>query len=180
MFVEPKSIYSSYSKNGIGRTIYTVTMSIKPLVAIEIGSLGGYSAICIAQALRDLGGQRHLYCYDLFEDYKYRKSTINQTRENIKKYGLEEYITLHQKDMKHAIKIAQGRCDFLHVDVSNDGDIIKMVSNVIHKPSQTVIFEGGTKERDHVEWMIKYKKTPIIGSCKYNVIDERFPGLSML
>jgi len=49
------------------------------------------------------------------------------------------------------------------------------------KKGAIVLFEGGSKERDQVEWISKYNKRPI-GEAKapYTVIDSSFPSLSML
>jgi len=181
MYVKP-DVPSSYAENDIGRTIYTVVMTLKPRIVVEVGTLYGYSAICIAQALRDLGGGT-LYCYDIWEKYQYNHTTINKAIKNIGVYGLLDWVKIGVGSLESAFRELsvlpdELRPDLTHVDISNDGDIIKKLWPF--KMCGLVIFEGGTEERDNVEWMKKYNKTPIVGSCEYRVIDERFPGLSML
>ena len=44
-----------------------------------------------------------------------------------------------------------------------------------------MIFEGGTEERDNIEWMLKYNKTPINSikeEINYVVLNESFPSVS--
>ena len=47
MYKEPK-VYSSYSENNIGQTLYDIVMKLKPKKIIEIGVLEGYSTIYIS------------------------------------------------------------------------------------------------------------------------------------
>ena len=67
MFIEP-NIESSYLINNkgkkigepyynpkIGQTLYDYVVKTKPKVIVEFGVLFGYSTICMAQALRDIG-----------------------------------------------------------------------------------------------------------------------------
>jgi cephalosporin hydroxylase len=183
MYKQP-NVDSSYKNNDIGRTIYTVVMALKPSLVIEVGTLYGYSAICIGQALRDLGGDRKLICFDLWDDYKYKHTTMGNTYKNIINCGLDDYIVLKKGSINEAISYFMKYTSIennvlFHIDISNNGDIIRMIKNSVGKYSN-VIFEGGTAERDRVAWMDKYGKPPILGSCEYKVIDERFPGLSML
>ena len=69
--------------------------------------------------------------------------------------------------------------DLLHLDISNDGDIISKMYDKY--PNSKVIFEGGSIERDNIDWMVRYKKTKITliqTSCKYKIINDAFPSLS--
>ena len=47
-------IPSSYYKNNIGKTLYNTVLTMNPQIIIEFGTLHGYSAIAMAQALRDV------------------------------------------------------------------------------------------------------------------------------
>ena len=54
--------------------------------------------------------------------------------------------------------------DILHIDIANNGDIYEcMFQNYIHKIKDNgiILMEGGSEERDNVEWMIKYDKSKI-------------------
>ena len=71
--------------------------------------------------------------------------------------------------------------DLMHLDISNTGDTILKTYNSLPEGS-IVMFEGGSDERDNIEWMKKYNATPI-NSIKniinYQVIDNNFPSLSI-
>ena len=74
--------------------------------------------------------------------------------------------------------------DLLHLDISNDGKTVTDVFNRVKSKIEigsTMIFEGGTEERDNIEWMLKYNKTPINSikeEINYIVLNENFPSVS--
>ena len=77
--------------------------------------------------------------------------------------------------------------DLMHIDISNNGDVIKKIHTRLsqNKSIKTgpIFFEGGTQERDKVEWMIEYDKRemyPLKDELSYDIVDSRFPGLSVL
>lgn len=184
MYKQPE-VYSSYAENNLGKTLYDAVLEYKPKKIIDFGVLEGYSTISMAQALRDLSNGGKVIAYDLFEDYPYRHSAMSKTKENINKYNLSEFVTLKRKNFYDWIKNPED-FDLMHLDISNDGEIIKLAYNNLKKyldKGSVLIFEGGTKDRDQVEWMIKYNKTPIYPLKKeigYKILDERFPGLAIL
>ncbi len=75
--------------------------------------------------------------------------------------------------------------DIIHIDIANNGDVYEYaVKNYLPKLSDNgiLLMEGGSKERDNVEWMIKYKKPqiqPIIKKYGFKVIGT-FPSISIL
>ena len=177
MYRQP-DVYSSYRKNNIGQTLYDIVTKLKPKKIIEIGVLEGYSTISMAQALKDLDEGGIIYSYDLFENYQYRNCAMDDVWDNVNKYGVQKHVRLHYKSFDEWLTDMYD-FDLLHLDISNDGDIISKIHNKY--PNQKVIFEGGSVERDNIEWMIKYKKTKITEvqeSCKYKIINDAFPSLS--
>lgn len=186
MYKQP-NVESSYAKNDLGRTLYTVVMALKPRVIIEVGTLHGYSAIAMAQALRDLGGPGDVECFDLWDAYEYKHTKMSDTFMNVLDHKLEERIRLHDASLEDAIRSYHNgvfglKKDVLfHIDISNDGDVIKNAVEAIGKDSLGILFEGGTEERNNIEWMIEYGKTLITKECcDYRVIDDRFPSISMV
>ena len=170
----PIQVESSYRENDLGNTLYNLVMELKPKTIIEFGTLNGYSAIAMAMALRDLG-EGHLISYDLWDYYKFKHGNQAVVQNTIDELGLTEWISLAQGDLKHW----EGKADLVHVDISNDGETLQMLKN--KNIGGTVIFEGGTPERDKVQWMTKYNKMPMLSSgVRYDVINPRFPGLSKL
>lgn len=184
MTYQNPNIESSYKDNDLGKTIYDTIISLKPNVVIEFGCLYGYSTVSIATALKDLGNGK-LICYDLWEDYKYKHSTLSQTKENIERYGLSEYVEFVKKDYNEWLRNPD-QFDLLHLDISNTGDTILETYNVLQEhilKGSVILFEGGTEERDNVEWMIKYNAKPITSVksiVNYKVVNESFPSLSII
>ena len=82
--------------------------------------------------------------------------------------------------------------EFLHLDISNTGQVIRDIMEVWHPKigrKGLVLIEGGSEERDRVEWMIKYNKPSIKEEIKNNpIINEhyiygtyfKFPSLTVL
>ena len=184
MYIEP-DVKSSYTENNIGKTIYDYVYSKKPNRVLELGALNGYSTVCIGQALRDVGWGT-LVSYDLFEDYPYNNSNYKDVLTTIQEYGLSEIIDLKKEDYRWVFLLQttfanEDEFDIIHLDVSNDGNVIKDISNRF--PNSDILFEGGTIERDNVEWMKKYDKKkmyPLKDEIGYEIVDERFPGLSLI
>jgi|LauGreDrversion4_2_1035121.scaffolds.fasta_scaffold511681_2 hypothetical protein len=194
MYIEPKIESSYYCSNKgahpsrnllpyfypkIGKTIYDVIMDKKPKIVVEFGVLNGFSTVCIAQALRDLGGGK-LYSYDLWENYPYKRGNKQIVSENLEKYGLTEFVELCDGDFNDWCS-EKHECDLLHLDINNDGNIISMVSSNIDWCD--VLFEGGTYERDTCWWMEEFNRRPITDvkeAVGYKVLVEEFPGLSII
>ena len=178
MYTYPE-IESTYKKNNLGKILYNTVLTLQPDKIVEFGCLYGYSTISMALALRELGKGK-IKCYDLWEDYQYKHSTIYQTRDNFKKHDLLEYVEFIKMDYYQWLYNPE-EFDLIHLDISNTGDTILKTYNSLPKGS-TVIFEGGSKERDNIEWMIKYNATPINSvknKTNYQIIDNNFPSLSI-
>ncbi len=180
MYREPVDVYSSYSDNGIGRFLYESVMDTRPEVALEFGSLYGYSAICIAQALRDLNGRGRLIACDLWAEYEYRHSTVEEAMDNVERHELSRYVSFRRLDFYEWLKEPEP-FDFMHVDVSNDGETIRKLSSSVSGMNGVILFEGGTNERDEVDWMVNFNKKPI-ATCgiPYEVVCSDFPGISRM
>lgn len=170
-------VESSYGENDLGKTLYDLVMDLRPVRIVEFGTLNGYSAIAMAQALRDLGAG-HIVSYDLWDGYKFKRGTMSLVQDAIEKAGLAEFITLQKADFKHWESSDE---DLVFVDISNDGETIRALANKMKNSKAVAFFEGGTVERDTVKWMTRYNRPPIRSSgVRYDVIEERFPSISKL
>lgn len=172
------NIPSSYYKNNIGKTLYNTVLTMQPFIIIEFGTLHGYSAIAMAQALRDLDSSGKIICHDLWKKYPYKNTSMESTQATIDELGLTKYIELVEMDFYNW---KPEPFDLIHFDISNHAGHIKYLKNMVNDNllNSTVLFEGGSKERDKVEWMKDFQ--PINSSgIKFITIDENFPSLSML
>jgi predicted O-methyltransferase YrrM len=175
MYQEPSHIYSSYSQNNIGETIYNIVRKLKPYKVIDFGLLYGYSIVCLAQAVKD-NGFGEVIGYDLFEEYEYKKSIKSIVEYNLQYYQLNKYVTLVKKDFNNWLNENED-FDLLHLDISNTGSTINLIYQKY--PNKKVMFEGGIKERDNVEWMHKYQALPIQSTqTPYKILNPNFPSLS--
>lgn len=181
---------SSYKANGYGGLLYSLVMANRPRRAVEIGTLHSYSALHIGAALREIG-RGHLDCYDLWETYPFRHSRMVDVQETIDKAGLHDWIKLHHCDAMHvAGQIESPSLDFVHVDISNDGDTYLWAANVFRRflsdPSSLLVLEGGTADRDKVHWMTAGFHRPIRDvlpslSNEWNIIVlQGYPGMTIM
>jgi DNA-directed RNA polymerase subunit N (RpoN/RPB10) len=174
MSYENPKIESSYQKNDIGKTLYDTVMSMKPERIVEYGVLHGYSTVCMAQALRDLGRGK-VVAYDLWDAYPHKHGEMEKVQKTVDDLGLTDYV-----ELKVGGFLTDLNADFFHIDISNTGDTIREIARTIPRKS-TVLFEGGTRDRDKVEWMTKYNRAPIVGcGARYIILNGKFPGLSVL
>ena len=177
------NIKSSYSKNQLHRELYSYVMGRNPKVVIEFGCLEGYSTVTIAKALKDLDNGGKLIAFDLWEKYKYKAGNRELVEKNLSRSNLRSIVELGSMDF---FSFLENPIDFdlLHLDISNDGEIIEKtiesLKNHLERGSN-IIFEGGSKERDNEEWMIKYNKKPI-NSIKYDykVLTNKWPSMSLI
>ena len=61
-------------------------------------------------------------------------------------------------------------------------DVFNKVKNKLESGS-TMIFEGGSIERDNIDWMKKYNKVPINSiknTINYEVLNQNFPSVSKI
>ena len=178
--------YTSYEKNNYGELFYALMRIYQPKKVVELGTKAGYSAYHMARGLR-VNGKGRLYCYDLWENYEFNSVPKSVAKENLKEY--KGIISLKSRNVIGVDELHKS-IDILHVDLGNEGEILKsIISHWIDKVNQLIIIEGGSMERDKVDWMIKYKKKPIgswlekfsqlRGDIEYFTI-EPFPSLTII
>lgn len=190
--IKEKQILSNAWKTvNYGFLFYGIIRGLRPDVCVELGTYAGFSAYWFGLALKH-NGKGHLDCYDLWEQYLFNHVEKVVAEKNLE--GLP--VRLYQEDAVNAYKkYGANSVDFLMIDLSNTGDIYRdYLYNWYHKlsPNAIVLMEGGTIERDNVEWMKKFEKPSIqrafdedlvknsylLSHYDYVVI-SLFPGLTM-
>jgi len=175
---------SSYKQNNLGVVLRDLVIRYKPSKIIEFGVLHAYSSIHMAQGLQQNLNRGHIIACDLWGKYDYNHTTMDVAQKNIDDARLSHYVTFWQADYYQWL---ENPCKFnlLHLDLSNDGDIIEQTLTKLAPQidaGAVIIFEGGSKERDNVDWMKKYNKRPINPLQKkfgFEILDERFPSISI-
>lgn len=176
---------SSYEAHNYGELFYALMRIYQPQKVVELGTKAGYSAYHMARGLLE-NGSGTLDCYDLWEKYPYKSVAQSVVAENLHQFL--DIVQLHTID---ASTVAQRykSVDILHIDLSNDGALLSNILPAwIPKVKQLIIIEGGSHERDSIEWMKKFNKEPIApwlqtfcneNKMEYVTIDP-FPSLTLL
>ena len=156
-----ETVYSSYKDHGYGYFFYALSRALRPRNCIELGVLHGFSLLSVAAGLRD-NGSGIIHGIDRFEEYPYRHARLADTKDHMRGCGLAEWSGVTRADA--LLEDERHRdLDYLHVDLSNDGDTYRFVfRHWAHKVRQVILLEGGSPDRDRVEWMEKYKKPLIV------------------
>jgi len=118
---------------------------------------------------------------------------MKQVQKMLETEGVAEYVTLHKGDAFKVWKEHEEKSIWLlHIDLSNDGDILKRILELWnHKMVHCGIIacEGGTIERDGVDWMKKFKRKSIHDELLRNEIVnqntvwgtyKKFPSLTVM
>ena len=156
-----EAVDSTFKDHGYGHFFYALARTIKPRTCVELGVLQGFSLLSVAAALRD-NGAGCIHGIDLFEDYPHRHAHFADVGNHVKACGLDPWSEIARGDAFHAHE-RYPDLDYLHVDLSNDGDTFRFVfKHWAGKVRQALVLEGGSAERDRVGWMLKYRKPPIL------------------
>ena len=192
-----ENIRSSYKDNDYGNVFRALILAQKPNLVVECGVLDGYSTFNIGQAIKFNREKRNIICsffaYDLWEDYEYKHGDYSEVENMLNEQGLDDYVFLTEGDAFFVYNVFEDKSiDFLHMDISNNGDtIIKTLELWGDKISDNgiIAFEGGSEDRDNVEWMIKYGfpsirevliNDPIVYENWDVQILDSFPSMSLL
>jgi len=162
---EIETLRSSYKDHGYGYFFYALTQVLKPTRCVEIGVLQGFSLLTVAAALRD-NQWGYVHGFDLFEDYPYSYENYGDVLQRIKACGLQGWAQAHRADAFQVHEYFDS-LDYLHVDISNNGDTYRQIfANWASKVGHVILLEGGSAARDRVEWMVKYEKPSIVSAIK--------------
>jgi predicted O-methyltransferase YrrM len=150
---------SSYIKKDIsyGEFIQGITQTLNPNKILEIGILDGYS---LESFVKGCNKNTKIDAYDLFDDFNGNHSDKNKLFDYFKNYT---NVTIQHGDF-YKLHNSISEYDLIHIDIANNGDVFEyVIQNYLPKLSDNgvILFEGGSINRDNVEWMKKYDKTPI-------------------
>jgi caffeoyl-CoA O-methyltransferase len=100
---------------GDGRFLRLLTESLGAKTVVEIGTSNGYSGIWFCLALRKTGGK--LITHEIDE------GRANLAKQNFKKAGVENLVTLVEGDAHENVKKLKGSIDILFLDADKEGYI---------------------------------------------------------
>ena len=176
---------TSYNKNDInyGDLIESVTFSLQPKSIVEIGILDGFS---LEKFINNSNYNTSIFAYDLFDKFNGNHANKDFL---IEKFKNNSNVSILEGDFFHLYKNIDN-IDIIHIDIANNGDILEFtLQYYLNKLSKNgiILFEGGSIERDNVEWMNKYNKpkiNPIIKKYQdlnYNIkVFGNFPSITII
>jgi len=186
-------IRSSYLHNNFGQVFLQTILAFPPYSIVEVGVLDGYSLLHMAIAIEKLGSNVVIDAYDLWEDYEYNHGNMDDVKKLLSLRNVSHLVNLHKENAyKVHKKYENNMVDFLHFDISNDGDVFDFVMEKWTPKMRhcgLIFFEGGSEERDNVDWMVKYNKKPIRPAINSNKIANenyiygtfsKFPSLTVM
>jgi hypothetical protein len=167
--------------NNYGSIFQSLIISKKPAKIVECGILDGYSTLHIATALRFLETMGHnsvFHAFDLFDDYEFKHGNMYGVRNMLIRHGVYNKVTIRAGDCFEVYKeYLDNTIDFMHIDISNDGDkllkVLKLWGSKM-KVDGIIAFEGGSKQRDNIEWMKTFDKRPIQSAFAEIPLEWRF------
>jgi len=175
---------SSYTSTiDFGTVIKSLTFIKQPTRIVEFGILNGYSLQCFIDSSDN---KCNISAFDIFDEFKGNHAST----EIIDKFKQYPNVEIRYGDFyTQHLNIEDNSIDILHVDIANNGDVLEFVLEKYMKKISSdgiILFEGGSVDRDNVEWMDKYSKpkiNPVIERNKdkflFHTIGD-FPSLTVI
>lgn len=176
-----QGIKSSYKENNYDKVFQSVCFILKPKKIVEFGILEGYSLDSFVK----YGNESLIEANDLFDEFPYNAADYNFIT---KKYHENANVSIYKRDFYKSVDLYEDNSiDILHIDIANNGETFDFaIQNYLSKVRGIMIMEGGSEERDNVEWMIKYDKPkirPVLqkysNSVKIEILED-FPSLTLI
>ena len=170
---------SSYKKNSFDKIFKSICNAYTPSSILEIGILDGYS---LNSFLKYSSSDTKIKAIDLFEEYEYKSATYSKINDQFLGY---KNLSIEYGDF-YKYYLNKKKFDIIHIDISNDGEIYKFaLDNYFPLTNKLLILEGGSRERDKVDWMVNYEKVKINSfletiNNKYDFETiEKFPSVTI-
>ena len=151
---------SSYNNNiNFGDLLSTITFINQPKTIVEIGILEGYS---LTKFIENSSPHTKIHAYDIFDDFNGNHADKEKI---VQKFSRHSNVNINYGDFYEVSELySNNSIDILHIDIANNGDTYEyMFQKYINKLKNDgiIIMEGGSNDRDNIEWMIKYNKPKI-------------------
>ena len=155
-----EDIRSSYNHSITFKELFQSICFLKqPKKILEFGILDGYSLLAMTEIVPPTTS---VTAYDIFDDFNGNHANETEINEMFKNY---ENVQIKKGNFWYSnVFIKWREYDIIHIDIANDGSVYNFAFETITpqmNPNCVLLLEGGSKERDQVEWMTKYHKTPI-------------------
>lgn len=140
---EALSTYVPIIRKEMQSFLKVLLMIQKPMCILEVGTAVGFSALLMSEAAPE--GCR----ITTIENYEKR---IPIARENFRRAGKEEQITLIEGDAMDVLKILEGSFDFIFMDAAK-GQYIRYMPQVLRllRPGGTLVTDNVLQDGDIIE-----------------------------
>lgn len=173
---------SSYIENGFGDLLKLYVVNLRPANIVELGVLDGYSTLHLADGVRDCallyGHRPWFHAYDLFEDYAFKHGSMDDVKKLMADKGVDQFVDVRHGNAYEVHQFyAENSLEFLHIDISNTGKVVHDILELWHPKMAgrgIIAIEGGSDERDGVEWMKKYGHPPIKAEISTNPLLNKY------
>ena len=167
-------VESSYRANDYGALFYALVRTHRPRLVVELGTYMGYSALHMAAAIRDdvSMAMTPIFCIDMWDQYPHRHCSRQDARSA--DWPATVDVRFPQADVT----------DPVTAYAFQDGsiDLLQAVFDAWRwklSPDALVIIEGGSAERDRVEWMVKYGKKSIRDWLASEYVSSNFTWVTL-
>jgi predicted O-methyltransferase YrrM len=177
-------VKSSYKEHNYAQVFQTLVFSINPRLIVEFGILDGYSLKALASSASP---SCQIDAYDLFDEFPYNAADFKSVNQTFSPYT---NVKIHKGDFYGSQEIYQDKTiDILHVDIANNGEVYEYaIENYLPKLTNqgVCVLEGGSHQRDRVDWMLRYNKpkiVPILEKYKTEcdiIVLEDYPSLTLI
>lgn len=175
------NIRSSYKEYHYNKVFQSICFSINPSKIVEFGILDGYSLDCFLNHNQEC----LIDANDLFDEFPHNAADYNFI---INKYKNFSNVSIYKRDFYKSADIYENNSiDILHIDIANNGDTFEFaIQKYLPKVRGVMIMEGGSIERDNIEWMNKYNKpkiNPILKKYENHakiIVLEYFPSITLI
>jgi predicted O-methyltransferase YrrM len=141
-----------------GDLLKSITTVKNPQKIVEIGILDGYSLECF---IKNSNKNTLIEAFDLFENFNGNHAYKNEL---INRFSHFSNVKIDYGNFYELDNIIDNNIDIIHIDIANNGDVFEYaIDKYLPKLSEEgiLLLEGGSNERDCVEWMKKFNK-PLI------------------
>jgi hypothetical protein len=175
------NIKSSYKQNHYDKIFQSICFSVNPSRIVEFGILEGYSLDSFIRYSKEC----LIDANDLFDDFPYNAADYNFITQKYKDYS---NVNIYKRDFYQSVDFYENNSiDILHIDIANNGDTFEFaIQKYLPKVRGIMIMEGGSDERDCIDWMVKYNKPkikPILkkydNRVKITVLED-FPSITLI
>lgn len=179
---------SSYRLNNFDLVFRSVCFSLDPKLVVEVGILNGFSLECIADSV---SSNCEILAYDLFDNQPEGSHPSYPKYIDVKnKFKKYDNIKIEKSDFLNVPFFLKNKSvDICHIDVHNDGEVYEYsIKKYLPKlrSGGILILEGGSEDRDNVEWMRSLNRRPINSYLKslennYNIILlDKWPSMTII